>query len=136
MWDEYPEAFEELEYAPDPNDGLFWMEFKDATNYYWRFFVCMAETQGKREPTPISQATRLVRSWQDTLTMWDRVVLALKAELFDPLDANGDGVLDLDELRVMKEKLKMKLPEVLTEYQNGGSWGWGWGAWVAGGCRV
>jgi hypothetical protein len=35
MWDEYPDAMDdELDYSPDPDDGLFWMEFKDACYYF------------------------------------------------------------------------------------------------------
>ena len=61
MWEEYPEAYDELDYAPDPDDGLFWMEFKDAVNYFWNFNVCMADTSGRREPTPISNGKRSAR---------------------------------------------------------------------------
>ena len=105
MWDAYPEAYEELQYAADPDDGLFWMEWTEACNYFWSFNVCKVETAGKREPTPISEEKREQRAIQKQASGFDLVVQAVREEFFDPLDTQGDGILSVDDVNEALQKL-------------------------------
>ena len=105
MWDDYPEAADELDYAPDPDDGLFWMDFEDACNYFWSFNICCAETAGKRQPKPISNKKRSQRAAQASVTKSQRIIDALKAEFFDPIDVSGDGILTTEEVQSLAQKM-------------------------------
>ena len=40
-WEENPGAFDELGYAADPNDGMFWMEWSTATRYFWSWILIL-----------------------------------------------------------------------------------------------
>jgi len=94
-----------MSYAPDPNDGLFWMDFEDACQYFWSITVVKADTDGKRDPTPMSDKARNKRDAVASTTKADKIIDALKAEFFSPYDANGDGVINRAELNSMEETL-------------------------------
>ena len=40
-WEENPGAFDELGYAADPDDGMFWMEWSTATRYFWSWILIL-----------------------------------------------------------------------------------------------
>merc|ERR1719352_572706 len=84
---------------------MFWMEWSTATRYFWSFSVCKVETGGKREPTPIPEAKREARAAKKAVTPFDQIVQAVKREFFDPMDASGDGVLCMDDVKEMAQKL-------------------------------
>ena len=62
MWEQHPDALQELGYTPDPDDGLFWMAKEEAFAHFWGFTVCMysAETC-RRQDTTLSAAHRAQR---------------------------------------------------------------------------
>ena len=40
-WSDNPTAAAELNYTPDPDDGLFWISKRDAFRYYQSFYVLL-----------------------------------------------------------------------------------------------
>ena len=64
---------QELEYAEDPDDGLMWMDKMECFDHFFNFYVCKADTNGKRGPTPISNTKRNARQTQRGITRFDKV---------------------------------------------------------------
>ena len=105
-WQEYPLAAAELGYVQDENDGLFWMEWQDATDYFWEFTVCkLQHTGGKKNKAPVSAASSDARTARCQAPLLRQVAQAVKTHIFDALDASGDGVLSAEELRALARRL-------------------------------
>ena len=63
-WSQNPSAAKELNYVPDPNDGLFWMAKDDAFRYFQTFYALLKPMQGEMAAKKVveqgSQAKRPV----------------------------------------------------------------------------
>ena len=57
----------------NPDDGLFWMEWSEAVNYFWSFTVCKLEAGAKRTPPPVSDAKRQARQAKQQISRFDKV---------------------------------------------------------------
>ena len=67
------ECEQEVGHVDNPNDGLFWMDWSEAVNYFWAFTVCKVKTDGKRKLVPLSQAKCQARQAQQQISGFDRV---------------------------------------------------------------
>ena len=64
---------QEVGHVDNPDDGLFWMEWSEAVNYFWSFTVCKLDAGGKRTPPPVSDAKRQARQAKQQISRFDRV---------------------------------------------------------------
>jgi len=67
------ECQQEVGHVEDPDDGLFWMEWSEAVNYFWSFTVCKIDAGGKRTPPPVSDSKRQARQAKQQMSRFDRV---------------------------------------------------------------
>jgi hypothetical protein len=60
-----------------PDDGLFWMEWSEAVNYFWSFTECKLDAGGERTPPPVSDAKRQARQAKQQNSRFDRVRMCM-----------------------------------------------------------
>jgi hypothetical protein len=91
-WDENPSAATELNYVPDPNDGLFWMAKDDAFRYFQTFYALLKPMEGEMVAKKVvEQGQEVKEQHEEEIKRRRSTVTFAEADVVFTPRTNGQG---------------------------------------------